>query len=57
MNSPSMTTTICSSSWTWRGAIAPGSKLTKLVMAFWPSTGRKPKPGRNSTGVIASTLT
>src|SRR5690349_20540244 len=26
-------------------------------MAFWPSTGRNPSPGRNSTGAIASTLT
>ena len=57
MNSPSSTMTICSSSCTCRGASAPGSKLTKFVIALLPSTGRNPSPGRNSTGFSVSTFT
>ncbi len=49
--------TICSSSCTCCGATAPGSKLTKFVIARWPSTGRNPRPGTNSTGEIESTFT
>ena len=56
-NSPSSTTTICSSSWTWVGANVWGANDTKLAIAFSPSTGRNARPGTNSTGSMSSTLT
>src|SRR5262245_5082760 len=56
-NSPSSTTTICSSSWTWVGATVWGANDTKLAIAFSPSTGRNARPGTNSTGSMSSTLT
>src|SRR4029450_4195712 len=56
-NSPSSTTTICSSSWTWVGATVWGANDTKLAIAFLPSTGRNARPGTNSTGSMSSTRT
>src|SRR5215211_2216280 len=56
-NSPSSTTTICSSSCTWVGATVWGANDTKLAIAFSPSTGRNARPGTNSTGSMSSTLT
>src|SRR4029450_3375725 len=56
-NSPSSTTTICSSSGTWVGATVWGANDTKLAIACPPSTGRDGRPGTNSTGSMSSTLT